>query len=533
MKNIRRVLSLVMALAMVMTLAIGAFAAETEEEKGIIKVEDTTDLPNHKYVAYQVFGGDISAGKLVNIVWGSAISEEGQTELLKTYEAKDVKELAGKLTDTNIAQFAKEAAKYLVEGSGTVLHAGDNEVDVGYYLIQDEKDLDNTNHSNTAYILHVIGEKTLNPKHSVPTVDKKQHTEESTQYKHDALDTYIGGTVYYELTGTLPSTLGTYEHYWFEFHDYLSQGLTPVVDEDGNLIVSLSVKGVVVPAVDVYEKDGETVKHTNYKVTMETVAEGNRAGYTHISIAFTDLHNITKGGEKVDVSYSKDAAIVATYEAILNENAVIGNPGNPNYVDLEFSNNPNNTGDGTKKPDDTGKTPEKVVFVFTYKVEGDKIQANNEKVKLEGAEFQLQRVSDSKWYSLNDNNEIVWIADQDDAAVITSDKDGKFDFEGLDSGFYKLYEIKAPDGYDTPSDPFTFSIDATLENNELKALSITVGNAEAQGNTDTGVVKIEIENKQGASLPSTGGMGTTLFYIVGAILVLTSSVLLITKKRMA
>lgn len=557
MKNIRRVLSLVMALAMVMTLAIGAFAAETEEGKGIIRVEKTDDLSQHNYVAYQIFKGNISGGVLTDIEWGNAITDNGKVFLQGKYkdsatEAKDstARTVALFLTDANIEQFAKDAAGYLVDGTGTTLHEGDNKVDYGYYLIRDEKNLDNTNHANTAYILHVIGEKTLNPKHSVPTVDKKQHTEESDQYKHDALDTYIGGTVSYELTGTIPDTLATYDHYWYEFHDTLTEGLTAKVDEEDNLIHKLvyqvkvdgGIKTTEIPAtVEISDGQSGTKTHTNYTVTITDGTRGEKT-VTKIDIAITDLHNVLdKEGNKVDIVAGAGSAIVVTYEATLNEKAVIGNPGNPNYVDLEFSNNPNNTGDGTEKPDDTGKTPEKVVFVFTYKVDGDKIQANNEKVKLAGAEFQLQRSSDSKWYYVNEKHEIEWIEYDEATAtetskkptVVKSDINGVFGFEGLDAGVYKLWETKAPDGYDKPSDPFTFTIRATLNNNKLTALSITVGSAEAQGNTDDGSVKIQIENKKGATLPSTGGMGTTLFYIVGAILVLTSSVLLITKKRMA
>lgn len=561
MKNIRRVLSLVMALAMVMTLAIGAFAAE-DEAKTVIKVPDTVDTENHTYVAYQILAGDVE--KLVennvekitltNITWGKGISDAGKTAITGADTFKGcttAKDVADALTDSNVKEFAKLAAAHLIADAGVALTEAENEVPAGYYLIVDEADLSGEHHAKTAYILQVVGEVTLKPKNSVPTVDKKQKTEDAEEFTDSPLDTYIGATVEYELTGTLPSTLATYDHYWYEFHDTLSKGLT--LTEPNDFVVKIG--DVTIPATIKIkaEVNGtiEEVTHTNYTVTTKTDAN---TGATTIDVTLKDLHNLYiaaaeegQPGVKFPVVYAADKNVVVTYSAVVNDNAVIGNPGNPNDVYLEFSNNPNKTGDGTDKPE-TGETPKDIVFVFTYEVDGTKVDKADKDVKLKGAEFQLQRSSDSKWYSIDENGKPTWISyDKETAkdgdpvpATITSNDKGEFGFKGLDAGEYKLWETKAPAGYDVPADPFTFTIAATFGENktsgdpEITKLTIQVGTEDAKdGNVGSGIVEIEIENTKGAILPSTGGMGTTLFYIVGAILVLTSSVLLITKKRMA
>ncbi|MDY5015181.1 MAG: SpaH/EbpB family LPXTG-anchored major pilin, partial [Eubacteriales bacterium] len=241
------------------------------------------------------------------------------------------------------------------------------------------------------------------------------------------------------------------------------------------------------------------------------------------------------------VTIDANSKIVVSYTAKLTAAAEIGHPGNSNKVYLEYSNNPNQTGTGTTE---TGKTPEDEVLVFTYELDVTKVDGKNADTKLSGAEFVLLN-SDKKAAVVKDGKITGW-ADVTTAdgkttypagSTLTSGADGKFAIAGLDAGSYYLVETKAPAGYNLLKNPIAIEITATLdksENNpELTALTIKVdGGEEKDGNLDTGAVATDVENNRGATLPETGGAGTTAVYIIGGCLVLAAAVLLVTKKRM-
>ena len=221
--------------------------------------------------------------------------------------------------------------------------------------------------------------------------------------------------------------------------------------------------------------------------------------------------NITKDDNKV----------VVEYNAELNSNAVLGSAGNPNSVELTYSNNPNDTGDGTSKPANTGKTPKDTVKVFTYQTIINKLNENKEALK--GAGFTLSKKDkDGNWNTVK---------------ALAAGEATTFEFKGLDAGNYKLEESTTPDGYNTIK-PIEFTINATYDTDsadpQLTKLSgdVTSGVAEFDANKADGSLKADIVNRKGSLLPSTGGMGTTILYVIGSILVLVAAVLLITKKRM-
>lgn len=188
---------------------------------------------------------------------------------------------------------------------------------------------------------------------------------------------------------------------------------------------------------------------------------------------------------------------------------------------MTYSNNPNDTGDGTTKPKDTGKTPKDTVKVFTYQTIINKLNENNEALK--GAGFTLyKKDKDGNWNTVK---------------AISAGEATRFEFKGLDAGNYKLEETTTPDGYNTIK-PIEFTIDAKYDTEaddpQLTKLSgdVTSGTAEFSSNLSDGSLTAGIVNRKGSLLPSTGGMGTTILYVVGSILVLAAAVLLITKKRM-
>ena len=218
--------------------------------------------------------------------------------------------------------------------------------------------------------------------------------------------------------------------------------------------------------------------------------------------------------------------ILIEYSATLNANAVVASTGNPNKTYLEY----NDHADGK------GKTQEVETRTYTWPIDVFKYTKNGtDDAALEGAEFQLTRVNgnvteyaqaDLKTGTDEATYKITgWATVESEGTTFESPKDGKFVVEGLDTGTYKLTEIKPPAGYNTLKDPITITITAAIDG------STHVGTPTVTYNeTSTGT--INVENKTGSELPSTGGMGTTVLYIVGGILVVGAAVALVTRKRM-
>ena len=259
-----------------------------------------------------------------------------------------------------------------------------------------------------------------------------------------------------------------------------------------------------------------------------------------MKVIFNDIKEVA--------AVTKDSIVTVDYTATLNSDAVIGLDGNPNEVKLIFSNNPNMTGDGTGKPDDTGETPIDKVIVFTYELDVEKVDGTNTATKLKDAEFVLKRkVGENTEYAVVNNKERLekWVASIDDATKLVTGADGLVKVAGLDDGTYYLEETKAPSQYNKLSKDVEIVISTKTKNNQiwtgtasdaLTKIEVTVTDVKTvktDGNVKSGSVKVTVENYKGSELPSTGGMGTTIFYVVGSILVLGAAILLITKKRMS
>ena len=262
----------------------------------------------------------------------------------------------------------------------------------------------------------------------------------------------------------------------------------------------------------------------------------------------------TAGGQQIPATNYD--YIVIFYDAVLNANAEIGLPGNENTAYLEFSNNPN--GDGT------GRTEDDKVIVFTYELDGTKVDGETQ-AALQNAQFVLLNGAKSEAAMVVDGKVTGWAKVATEAAagdvqmpgtyeewverygdqnvILTSAADGTFKIAGLDDGTYFLREIQAPNGYNLLEGDVQLVITATTANGQdwnsgiatdaLKGLTITVDNGAAQnGDLDTGIVNVTVENNRGATLPETGGMGTTLFYIIGGLLVVGAGILLVVRIRM-
>lgn len=283
--------------------------------------------------------------------------------------------------------------------------------------------------------------------------------------------------------------------------------------------------------------DGLTLDKRSFKVTID----GIEISSENYSISYPNSND--EDDFKLEIFDVKTVApeakagtvVLVTYQSTLNENAVIGAQGNPNTANLEYSRNPNWDGDGTAPGDeDKDKTPDDTVIVFTYKTIINKV--DNEGNPLTGAEFKLEKkMANGTWKEI---------------AVVKNDAGTIFTFTGLDDGLYRLTETTTPAGYNT-IDPIYFEITAEHEvlsdNPALTSLSATQKKDDSGAALDTGVVATfaatctpedgtitsNIVNQSGATLPETGGMGTTLFYIIGSILVLGAVVVMITRKRMS
>jgi fimbrial isopeptide formation D2 family protein/LPXTG-motif cell wall-anchored protein len=325
------------------------------------------------------------------------------------------------------------------------------------------------------------------------------------------------------LYGTLPSTYSDYDHYYYKFTDTLATGLTAP------------------SASDVHVKIGGT-EYTGANVNIN--------GQT-ITVEILDV-------KTASASATKDSVITVEYNATLNANAVIGLDGNENEVYLTYSNNPNNTGDGTAAPSDTGTTVKDKVIVFTYELDATKVDASDN-TPLANATFYLKRANASltsdndkyEYAKLDDNYKVTgWTTTKESATLLTSrdtadSLEGTFKVIGLDDATYYLEEVTAPTGYNKLTADVPVVISATTANNQawsgtasaaLTALSVSVNEnanaSAADGTLSDGNVKVTIKNSKGSTLPTTGGIGTTIFYVGGGVVVAGAGVLLVTKKRM-
>lgn len=522
----KKVISLILSMAMVLSLTVLSFADATTYTITIDKAVD-----GHTYEAYQIFAGDVSGTTLSNIVWGSGITTDGQTALGGNAAAaaesiKGNETEAKKLADTlvkggkdgdNIIPYLGNAKESGAISGGKYTISG---LEPGYYLVKDKANsLDNkTGQAYTAYILRVVGNVTVEPKTGVPQVEKKvkdinDSTDTTTTDWQDSADYDIGDTVPFQLTGTIGDNYDKFTTYKFIFHDNLSNGLT---------FNSGSVKVYVVNGTTKQEISTE-----KYSV-VTTGLEAN----CDFEVRFPNLKTITTDVDGTAISITTGSKIVVEYNATLNgvdENGnslvQIGSTGNPNEVYLEYSNNPNDEQGG-----ETGKTPEDKVIVFTYKTVINKVRPEgNGTVPLEGAEFTLEKQlpDTDKWVTITGENK-----------VIISENGTTFTFKGLDDGHYRLTETKTPAGYNT-IDPIEFDItaehDALSDNPTLTSLSgnATTGQITFTSSTDEGSLTADVINNAGTTLPETGGIGTTIFYVVGAVLVIGAGVLFVTKRRMS
>lgn len=504
-KAMKKLMAALLAVAMVCAMAIPAFAA-----KGEPVTSSDVSLTKHEFEAYQIFSAKLDSGKLTDVTWGEGVKGDDLLVALKTATTlgdfskcdtpSDVaKELEGFTTEqaTKFAAFVANGylATTKIAGTGTIELPS-----AGYYLIKDVTEVEGEYDASNLTLLLVSGAETVTPqvKTDIPTLQKKVKDKNdsagTTTDWQDSADYDIGDPIPYQLTATL-GNVSNFDTYYVEFVD--------------------------------------TMKHLTYSSITSVKVDDTplTAG------EYTSSWNSTSKTLKVSINNVKEygatnnSKIVVEYTAILDDDATIGSTGNPNEAYLVFSNNPNGDGKGKTAPDKN--------IVFTYKVVANKVDQDNK--PLTGAAFALYKKlpgvpnpGDGTSYIMEGNDAYAPVGELNvgDNGEVADKALTTFEWTGLDDGEYMIKEIITPAGYNS-IEPIKFKVeadhDALSENPTLIDLK---GGDDFTGEVSTGALTTKIENRMGSTLPGTGGIGTTIFYVVGGGLMVAAAILLITKKRM-
>lgn len=605
MKKTKRYLALMTAgfLAVTPMAATGLTAvAETHT----LTVTDT-ESATHTYTAYPIITGTKHAdGSFTDIAWGTGIRstalinalESNKTALgitipssayvdgseidsetgkpIKVFDPTKVSidDVAEILAGISSADKIEKLAKILndtanILGTGTSLtKSGDSysaTVADGWYLVVDSSTLDDTNGPKvrSANLLQIIGNITVNAKHSLPTLEKKIYNGTAEVDQNTAS---VGDVITYHIKTKVPDMRG-YDKYFFIIEDTLSAGLTY------NSVTSIQVldptSGTVKGTLTKDNDSDYTLANCNADYYVDATTPSD------VKIVFENVINRLS-------TYSAGDDIVVTYTATLNSNADITDTGNTNSAKLIYSKDPNvtATGKSISTPDEpnppsggdpgdvVGETPNDTVKTYTTAIKIKKVDQSGK--VLEGAAFTLTGTSSGqavvikntftanesgtywklkngtftttnpedtgvdatlyddteKKYSLSTSTELKGTGQTVSTIVSDVGTDGYIVFKGLGEGNYTLTESTVPTGYNS-IDPISFSITASPDASSANWTTPTGFTA------DGGMFLKTIENRKGSILPTTGGIGTKLFYIFGGLLVAGSVVFLVTKKRMS
>lgn len=504
-KAMKKLMAALLAVAMVCAMAIPAFAADgssSTSTAAVTRYTITAPATTHIYEIYQIFTGDYSTdaagtAKLANIKWGEngtgTVGAAVEQNVLNALSA-----VASSASDKAKLDVIENYVKLDTTPVAIVTNGSSVEVVGGYYLIKDKDGSLSGSEPYTTYLVSVVGNVTINPKSSaVPEFKKKlKDTNDSTgdvSDWQDSADYDIGDYIPFRLQGTVPEDYGSYKTYYYAFHDVEEAGLT---FDPSSVEVHLG------------DENGAIIPNTDYKVLTKKDGTTSDTECT-FEIVFDDLKNIS--------SVAANSTITVTYRSKLNGNAVLGAQGNVNTAKLEYSNNPRGNG--------TGTTPWDNVIVFTYKVVVNKVDQDNN--PLVGAQFTLTKKT-------KNGTDVV-------KTMTIDSSETQFTLSGLDDGEYTLTETVTPAHYNTIS-PITFTVNADhtitweTERREDILTSLSgdkkVGEITFSVDKTAGTLTTNVINNIGTTLPGTGGIGTTIFYVIGGGLMVAAAILLITKKRM-
>ena len=525
-KTIKKLLAALLAVAMVCAMAIPAFAynpGETEENLN----------GTHGYSAFQIFKGVISKDNptLSGVDWGQNITEpdiflanlKNDPTIGEKFEtAATAQEVLAVISqwsnsDDNSIAFARVVCSYLYPNADakpepviTDHTGGINIPKSGYYLIVDTTYFnpgDYYHAYNSFFLLNVPQVPyvvPINRKVVKPTVEKEVYDNQDGTNEAgfgSSADHAINEEFQFKLTATLPANpdraYDYYDEYMVTFCDTLSAGIT--FDRWDTVVINNGGADIPIPAENYYSD----------------------ASNQDLTLSIEDVKTCAPG-----LNLNNGATITVTYTAHLNEKAYVNTAGgasnteNKNSVYLIYSNNPRSSAF-------FDRTPESEVYVYTYQLNNTKYHDDdNPNNVLAGAGFRLysdEACHDEDEIKLKMNDDDTYSRDfstEGKGVEMISGQDGQFNVKGLDAGTYYLKETKTPDGY-SACKVIPVTIKADHSRNDQVNLE--------GSNLTNDIVNIKAG---GITLPSTGGIGTTLFYVVGGGLMVAAIVLLVTKKRM-
>ncbi|MBR5683473.1 MAG: isopeptide-forming domain-containing fimbrial protein [Ruminococcus sp.] len=552
----------------------------------------TGDSVTHVYKAYPIITGTISGDKLTAMVWATGLDKNVLATALTAF---DTAHSTSKFTSFNASTTSPEQFATMLEGltdaqkedlakvfntaniftgAGTALDGSGSAytatgLDDGWYVIKDET-ASLTGSARSANILEVRGDTpAITPKFSLPTLEKKI-VDSTGANPQDANTAAIGDVVYYKISTEVPDMTG-YNKYFFIVSDTLSSGLTYNIN-------SLVVK---------YGTGAGTAFNEDTDGPIENADTGDYyldiSGGT-IRVVFEDFRN-----NMALKSIAAGTPITITYNATLNSQANTSpTVGNPNTAKLIYSNDPNVTYTGTPgtTPDEPasgepkGETPEDKVNTYTTAIKIKKVDQDGQPLKgatfkLTGANLKKVETVSGATFTEDNTNGTYWklsngsytttdpttltneqkalydslttkytktpVAALEQTAAIagtdtvvsvsaTVDDSGILTFTGLNAGDYTLEETGVPTGYNK-ADEISFTI-GTSAINEYSVIWTNSNSTAFSAMDADNMFPTTITNRKGSILPTTGGIGTKLFYIIGGMLVAGSVVLLVTKKRM-
>jgi len=558
MKNFKKMMALALAMVMMLAMAIPAMAAVGDYSITITNTNDNSSINGKQYKAYKVFdltlgdatttgeGADavttygayaysikntdwawsyLTAGATTNATTGVITTTFGITLTPSASDATLYTVDGESMTEQNARALADALATHLPSTADGTSAAAANETatielsEPGYYavygvVVPKDPKADPAEEVVAALALTTTDPKaTVNPKAEVPPLDKKITGEHKLDDAGKAATAEVGKTVSFELDSKVPDLTG-YSDYTFKISDTMTSGLT-FTDPEGD-----ATNDVVVKINNVDKTSDVTVGISGQTLT--------------VTIPFNVLSAATKGQD-----------IVVTYSAVVNSNALTTDY-EKNTANLEYSNNPTtNT---------TNKTPDKEVYVIDVDINVNKVANSNSGDALKDAEFKVFKGATQPadtaeaWYKWDaTNKKVTWVA-KANADTFKTGTDGKFTpaVQGLEAEktgtAYGLLETVAPKGYNLLKDPVIVTLTgAYTEGTSGKTATVTASGAdvtngtvnlgEAQ-NANQPLATATVINNSGSELPSTGGIGTTIFYVIGAILVLGAGILLVTRRRM-
>lgn len=514
----KKVFAAAAAIATVFGLAATTVATANAADNATLTVSTTDAKFAGKTVnAYKMFSATVNGdGHAVSYTltdeWKPFFKDSAASGLTDVTDANvndKANDYVSKLTGKDLAAFATKASNWAQAKTNNIKAAATatvstgatngnytatfNGLDYGYYVVAvPGATLANASGQYATLVSVDRTNVTANIKGDLPTVDKKVQVGSTGK---DATDAKIGDTLTFTLTSTIPD-MSAYNTYTFNFKDTLSQGLT------FERVTSVTVDGVAAPL---------TVG-TDYTVTTTPMATDNT-----LTVAMNDFKNKQQAnaGKKITV----------TYTATLNENAVVGGHGNTNSATIQYSNDPSANGTGESEPSK--------VRVFTYgftvdKYTGDKY--DNAATRLAGAEFTLAPKNGTAISFVQvaagsaTENAVYRVAKAGETGTttITTPANGKVVFQGLKNGEYTLTETKAPAGYNKLASAIGVKVNGQNNGTDTTDATVTITYNNDNGSTynqtaSNGV--IPVQNKSGAILPGTGGMGTIAFTVIGVLVI--------------